>query len=186
MNPRYWQDGMGFLLSSTRFSATKAQVCRRIALPFWGQVFGRHGSTLSSNRLFGARFSAATAQLCRRLVIAFLGPGFRPPRLNFVVESPFWGQVFSRHGSTLSSNRLFGARFSAATAQLCRRLVIAFLGPGFQSPRLNFVVDSPFWGRVFSRHGSTLSSTRLFGASAGSLQFVSIPPQPTAFDCYLA
>jgi len=117
------------------------QLCRRIALPFWGQVFSRHGSTLSSNRLFGARFSATKTQLCRR--IAFLEPGFQPPRLRFVVESPFWGRVFSRHGSTLSSNRL------------------AFLGPGFQSPRFNFVVESLFWGRVFSRHGSTLSSNRL-------------------------
>jgi len=57
-------------------------------LPFWGQVFSRHGSTLSSNRFFGAVFSVATVQLCRRIAL------------------PFWGQVFSRHGSTLSSNRL--------------------------------------------------------------------------------
>jgi hypothetical protein len=185
-------------------------------------------SDLSSacNRLFGARFSAATVQLCRRLaflglgflsatktqvvcrllVIAFLGPGFRPPRFNFVIDSPFWGQVFGHHGSTLSSTRL------------------AFLGPGFRPPRLNFVIDSPFWGQVFGHHGSTLSSTRLFGASfffshqnsgglssacnrlfgarfsAATVQLlsstrclpswgecriaeVSIPPQPTAFDC---
>jgi hypothetical protein len=128
-------------------------------------------SDLSSacNRLFGARFSAATVQLCRRLaflglgflsatktqvvcrllVIAFLGPGFRPPRFNFVIDSPFWGQVFGRHGSTLSSSRLFGARFSATTVQLCHRL--AFLGPGFRPPRFNFVIDSPcLFGARFS------------------------------------
>ncbi|OQY43627.1 MAG: hypothetical protein B6247_31440 [Candidatus Parabeggiatoa sp. nov. 2] len=130
--------GLGFRPPRLNF-VVESRLNFVVESPFWGQVFSRHGSTLSSacNRLFGARFSAATAQLCRR--IAFL-------RLNFVVESPFWGQVFSRHGSTLSSacNRLFGARFSVATAQLCRRL--AFLGPCFQSPRLNFVVDSPFWG----------------------------------------
>jgi hypothetical protein len=107
--------------------------------------------------LFGARFSAAKVQVCRR--IAFLGPGFQPPRFRFVVKLPFWGQVFSHQASGLSSNCLFGARFSAATAQVCRR--IAFLGPGFQPPSFRFVVESPFWGRVRSRHGSTLSSTRL-------------------------
>jgi len=93
-----------------------------------------------THRLFGAKFSTTMAQVCRRLVIVFLGPGFQPPRLNFVVESPFWGQVFGRHGSTLSSNRLFGARFSATKAQLCRRLVIAFLGPCFHKQRLRFVI----------------------------------------------
>jgi len=90
--------------------------------------------------LFGAKFSAAMTQVCRRLVIAFLGPGIRPPRLRFVVDSPFWGQVFGRQDSGLSSacNRLFGARFSAAMAQVCHRL--AFLGPSFRPPRLRFVV----------------------------------------------
>jgi hypothetical protein len=84
------------------------------------------GSALSSacNRLFGARFSAATVQLCRQLVIAFLGLGEKPPRLRFVVESPFWGQVRSCHGSTLSSTRL------------------AFLKLGEKPPRFNFV-ESP-------------------------------------------
>jgi hypothetical protein len=72
--------------------------------------------------------------------IAFLGPGFRPPRLRFVVDSPFWGHMRGRHGSTLSSacNRLFGARLSAAKTQVCRRL--AFLGPSERLPRFNFVV----------------------------------------------
>jgi hypothetical protein len=114
-------------LFGARFSATTVQLCRRIALPFWGQVFGYHGSTLSSNR------------------VAFLGPGFQPPRFNFVVKwrylfgarfsattvqlcrqmaLPFWGQVFSHHGSTLSSNG------------------VTFLGPGFRLPRFNFVVES--------------------------------------------
>jgi hypothetical protein len=83
-------------------------------------------------------------QVCHRLVIAFLGPGIRPPRFRFVIDSPFWGQVFGRHGSGLSSTRLFGghvfgrhgsglsstrffgAKFSAAKTQVCRRLVIAF------------------------------------------------------------
>jgi hypothetical protein len=69
-------------------------------------------------------FSAATVQLCRRLV--FLGPAFRPPQFNFVIDSSFWGQLFGRHSSTLSSTRLFGASFSAVTVQLCHR--IAFLG----------------------------------------------------------
>ncbi len=95
---------------------------------FWGRVRTRHGSTLSSacKSLFGARFSPATVQLCRLLVRTFLGPGERPPRLRFVVESPFWGQVLTRHGSTLSSacSRLFGAVF--LTAQVCRLFVIAF------------------------------------------------------------
>jgi hypothetical protein len=100
------------------------------------------------------------AQVCHRL--AFLGPGFRQPRLKFVIDSPFWGQVFNQHGSALSSTRLFGARFSTSMAQLCHRL--AFLGPGFQPAWLSFVVDSPFWGQVFNQHGSALSSTRLFGA----------------------
>ncbi|OQY44044.1 MAG: hypothetical protein B6247_30780, partial [Candidatus Parabeggiatoa sp. nov. 2] len=109
-------------------------------VPFWGQVFSHQNSGLSSNRLFGARFSATGTQVCRRLIIAFLGPGFQPPRLRFVVESPFWGQVFSRQDSGLSSNRLFRAVFSATKAQLCRR--IAFLGLGFQPPRLSFVVES--------------------------------------------
>jgi hypothetical protein len=68
-----------------------------------------------------------TVQVCRQLV--FLGPGFRPPRFNFVVNSSFWGQAFSRHGSTLSSARLFGARLSAATVQLCHRLVFLGLVP---------------------------------------------------------
>jgi len=104
--------------------------------------------------------SAAKPQVYRR--IAFLGPGFQPPRLRFIVESPFWGQVFSHQGSCFSSTRLFGARFSAATAQLCRRL--AFMEPCFQPPRLMFFIESPFWGQVFSQQGSGLSSTRLFGA----------------------
>jgi hypothetical protein len=98
-------------------------------------------------------------QICHRLV--FWGPGFRPPRFRFFIDS-FWGQAFGRHDSTLSSTRLFGARLSAATVQLCHRLV--FLGPGFRPPRFNFVVDSSFWGQAFSRHDSTLSSARLFGA----------------------
>jgi hypothetical protein len=59
--------------------------------------------------------------------------------------------------------------FSAATVQLCRRLV--FLGPAFRPPQFNFVIDSSFWGQLFGRHGSTLSSNRLFGASAGSRKF---------------
>jgi len=92
-------------LFGAMFSATTVQLCRRIALPFWGHVFGYHGSTLSSNG------------------VTFLGLGFQSPRLNFVVELPclfgavflvatvqlcrqmalpFWGHVFSRHGSTLS------------------------------------------------------------------------------------
>jgi hypothetical protein len=60
-------------LFGARFSAATAQLCRRIALPFWGQVFSHQGSGLSSacNRLFGARFSVATVQLCRRLALAF-------------------------------------------------------------------------------------------------------------------
>jgi hypothetical protein len=108
-----------------------------------------------------------------------LNRGFRPPRFNFVVDSSIWGQARSRHGSTLSSTRLFGpgekpprfnfiidspfwARREAVTVQLCRRL--AFLGPGERPPRFNFVVGSPFWGQARSHHGSTLSSTRLFGA----------------------
>jgi hypothetical protein len=103
-------------------------------------------------------------QICHRLV--FWGPGFRPPRFRFFIDS-FWGQAFGRHDSTLSSTRLFGARLSAATVQLCHRLV--FLGPGFRPPRFNFVVDSSFWGQAFSRH--TLSSIRLFGASAGKHKF---------------
>ncbi|RKZ47397.1 MAG: hypothetical protein DRR08_32435 [Candidatus Parabeggiatoa sp. nov. 2] len=63
--------------------------------------------TLLPNRLFfGAVFSAAAkTQVYRRL--AFLGPGFQPPRLRFVVKSPFWGQVFSQQGSGLSSTRLW-------------------------------------------------------------------------------
>ncbi|OQY44047.1 MAG: hypothetical protein B6247_30795 [Candidatus Parabeggiatoa sp. nov. 2] len=108
-------------------------------------------------------FSEIKAQLCSRLVIAFLGPGFQPPRLRFIVESPFWGQVFSHQGSGLSSNRLFGARFSATKAHVFHRL--AFLGPGFRPPRLNFVVDSPLWSHVSSHQGSQgsgLSSTRLW------------------------
>ncbi|OQY43476.1 MAG: hypothetical protein B6247_31640 [Candidatus Parabeggiatoa sp. nov. 2] len=105
----------------------------------WGFNF-----VVESPCLFGARFSVATVQLCRR--IAFLGPGFQPPRLSFVVESPFWSQVFNHQGSGLSSNRLFGAVFSVGTVQLCRRIAL------------------PFWGQVFSRHGSTLSSNRFFGA----------------------
>jgi hypothetical protein len=126
------------------------------------------GLTLSSTL-----FSATKLQLYRR--VAFLGPGFQPPRLRFVIDSPclfgarfsvgtdqlsrrlalpFWGQVFSHQDS------LFGARFSAATDQLCRLLVIAFLGPGFQPPRLMFFVESPFWGSC-------------------RITEVSIPPQPT-------
>jgi hypothetical protein len=99
-------------------------------------------------------------------VVVFLGPAFRPSRLRFVVDSLFWGQVRGRHGSTLSSacNRLFGASFSAATVQLCRLLVIAFLGPAFRPSRLRFVVDSLFWGQAFGRQDSGLSSTRFFGA----------------------
>ncbi|OQY49373.1 MAG: hypothetical protein B6247_23575, partial [Candidatus Parabeggiatoa sp. nov. 2] len=63
--------------------------------------------------------------------LAFLGPGFQPARFRFLIESPFWGQVFSQQDSGLSSNRLFGAVFSATTkTQVCHRLVITFLGPG--------------------------------------------------------
>jgi hypothetical protein len=107
-------------LFGARFSVATVQLCRRIALPFWGLVFSRHCSTLSSTRLaflgqyekssrfnfviespclFGAVLSVATVQLSHRL--AFLGPGFRPPRFNFVVDSPFWGRAFSHHGSFL-------------------------------------------------------------------------------------
>jgi len=78
----------------------------------------------------------------------------------FFIDSPFWGQVFGRHGSTLSSTRLYGAMFPATKAHVFHR--IAFLGPGFQPARLRFVVDSPFWGQVFSQQGSGLSSTRLW------------------------
>jgi hypothetical protein len=94
-------------LFGAMFSVGTVQLYRRIALPFWGQVRSRHGSTLSSNRHFGARFSVSTVQLCHR--IAILGPCEKSPRFNFVVESPFWSQVFSQHSSTLSSNRHFGA-----------------------------------------------------------------------------
>jgi hypothetical protein len=41
-------------LFGARFSVGTVQRCCRIALPFWGQVFGHQGSGLSSNRLFGA------------------------------------------------------------------------------------------------------------------------------------
>jgi hypothetical protein len=126
----------------------------------WGQARSRHGSTLSSTRLFGARREAVTVQLCHRLV--YLGPGEKPPRFNFVIDSSSWGQARSRHGSTLSSTRLFGARREATTVQLCRRIV--YLGPGEKPSRFNFVIDSSIWGQARSRHGSTLSSTRLFGA----------------------
>jgi hypothetical protein len=107
-----------------------------------------------THRLFGANFSTTMAQLCRRL--AFLGPGFRPPRFRFVIDLPFWGQVFGHQGSGLSSTCLFGARFSATKVQVCHRL--AFLGPGFRPPRFRFVIDLPFWGQVFGRQGSGLSS----------------------------
>jgi hypothetical protein len=122
------------------FSVAMVQLCRQLALPFWGHVFSCHGSTLSSTR------------------VAFLGPGFQLPWFNFVVNSrclfgarfsvamvqlcrqlalPFWGQVFSCHGSTLSPTR------------------VAFLGPGFQLPWFNFVVESRC----------------LFGTRAGSRKF---------------
>jgi hypothetical protein len=100
-----------------------------------------------THRLFGAKFSTTMAQLCRRL--AFLGPGFLLPRFRFVVDLPFWGQVFCRQGSGLSSTCLFGARFSAAKVQVYRRL--AFLEPSFRPPRLSFMVDLPFWGQVFAK-----------------------------------
>jgi hypothetical protein len=109
--------------------------------PFWSQVFNHYGSALSSTCLFGARFSAAKVPVCRRL--AFLGPGFLPPRFRFVVDLPFWGQVFAK-------------------TQLCCRL--AFLGPGFLPPRFRFIVDLPFWGQVFDRQGLALWSICLFGA----------------------
>jgi hypothetical protein len=83
-----------------------------------------------------------------------LGPCFQSARFNFVVESPgFLGPCFQ------------SARFNFVIESL------GFLGPGFQPRRLKFVIGSPFWGRVFSRHGSTLSSNRHFRASAGSRKF---------------
>jgi hypothetical protein len=73
-----------------------------------------------------------------------------------------------------STHRLFGAKFSTTMAQVCRRLVIAFLGPGFQLPRLGFIVESPFWSQAFSHQDSALSSAcnRIFGAvfSAATVQ----------------
>jgi hypothetical protein len=192
MSPRYyWQDGMGFTLSSTRFSASTVQLCHRIA---W---------------LFGARFSATKTQVCHRLAFlgpcfqsarfnfviespGFLGPGFQPRRLRFVIGSPFWGRVFSRHGSTLSSNRLafwgqvfshedsglssarfFGAVFSVGTVQLCSRIALPFWGQVFS--RHGSTLSSnrlAFWGQVFSHEDSSLSSARLFGAvfSVGTVQ----------------
>jgi hypothetical protein len=91
-----------------------------------------------------------------------LGPGERQPRLRFLIESPFWGQVFSQQGSGFSSTHLFGARFSASKVQVSHRLT--FLGPGFQSARFRFLIDSPFWGQVRSQQDSGFSSTHLFGA----------------------
>jgi hypothetical protein len=87
------------------------------------------------------------------LVIVFLVPGEKSSRLNFVVDSPFWGQVFNRHhGSTLSSTRLFWGQVRSRH------------GSTFSSTRL-------FWSQVRSRHGSTLLSTCLFGASTLSILF---------------
>jgi hypothetical protein len=85
---------------------------------------------------------------------------------------------------SFSSNRLFGARFSASKVQVSHRLT--FLGPGEKSARLRFLIDSPFlgpgenpprfnfvvcmsslfWGRARGCHASTLSfaCSRLFGA----------------------
>jgi hypothetical protein len=74
------------------FSVAMVQLCRQLALPFWGQVFSCHGSTLSSTR------------------VAFLGPGFQLPWFNFVANS----------------RCLFGARFSVAMVQLCRRIALPF------------------------------------------------------------
>jgi hypothetical protein len=81
--------------------------------------------------------------------LVFLGLGEKPPRFNLVANSSFWGQLFGRHSSTLSSTRLFGARFSAATLQLCRRINRLFGARReaakvqlFQPPRLRFVIDS--------------------------------------------
>jgi hypothetical protein len=170
-------------LFGAKFSVLKTQLCHRLAIlgPCFQSprfIFSRHSSILSSTRvaflgpcfqsaqfnfvidsrcLFGAKFSVLKTQLCHRLAI--LGPCFQSAQFNFVIESPFWGRVRSRHGSTLSSNRHFGARFSVSTVQLCHR--IAILGPCEKPPRLNFVIESPFWGRVRSRHGSTLSSNRV-------------------------
>jgi len=91
----------------------------------------------SSTRLFGARLLAIKVQVSHRL--AFLGPGFQSARFRFLIESPFWGQVFSQQGSGFSSNRLFGAVFSASKVQVSHR--ITFLEPGFQPPpRLRFVI----------------------------------------------
>jgi hypothetical protein len=112
------------------FSATKTQVCRRIA--FLGLGFD---STLSSPYLFGARFSAAMVQLYRRLT--FLGPVELSNLLAACSSNPFIHVILS----TLR------ARFSAATVQLYRRLT--FLGPAFRPSRFNFVVESPcFLGQV--------------------------------------
>ncbi len=61
----YWRMARGAPLSGTRFSATKTQICCRIAF-------------------FGARFSAVKTQVCHRL--AFLGPCFQSSRFNFVTQ----------------------------------------------------------------------------------------------------
>jgi hypothetical protein len=49
-----------------------------------------------------------------------LGLGERPPRLRFVVNSPFWGQV------------------RVAKTPVCHR--IAFWGPSEKPPRLRFFI----------------------------------------------
>jgi hypothetical protein len=176
-------------LFGARFSAITVQLCR-IRLPFWGQVFGHHSSTLSNQ-------------------VAFLGPGFRPSQFNFVESRCLFGARFSprfkfvesgclfgarfspRLNFLVKSRCLFGARFPAITVQLCRITLpflgqvfgrhgsslsnhIAFFGPGFRPPRFKFVESHCFFwarfpaatvqvcritllflGQVFGRHGST-------------------------------
>jgi hypothetical protein len=60
----------------------------------------------------------------------------------------------------VGSTRFFSETENDKKAQFITMLCISF-----QPSRLRFLIDSPFWGRVFSQQGSGLSSTRLFGAS---------------------
>jgi hypothetical protein len=86
---------------------SKIYLGRLLFIHYWLKAKAIRRKALSSTRLFGARREATMVQVCHRL--AFLGPGEKPPWFRFVVDSPFWGQVFNHHDSGLSSacNRLW-------------------------------------------------------------------------------
>jgi hypothetical protein len=119
------------ILFGARFSVATVQLSRRIALPFWGQVFSHQGSTLSSNR------------------VAFLGPGFRPPRFRFIVESPSAGkQKFPYQKILFFQKIVFLGTINPFIPQI--RCTNGWY-EDFRSPALGF------WGQVFGRHGSVFS-----------------------------